>query len=106
SHSRGETSAAILDCLAYGIPTIINAHGSAAELSDHVLIKLPDAFSQAMLRDAIMQLRQNSNLRKSIAERSVQYIRSQHAPVQAAQMYRDVIEEFSNAGSRAEMLCR
>jgi glycosyltransferase involved in cell wall biosynthesis len=26
--SRGETSAAVLDCMNYGLPTIVNAHGT------------------------------------------------------------------------------
>ncbi len=30
--SRGETSGALLDCLAHGIPTVINAHGTLAEM--------------------------------------------------------------------------
>nr|WP_274378616.1 glycosyltransferase [Desulforamulus profundi] len=30
--SRGETSAAVLDCMNYGLPAVVNAHGSLAEL--------------------------------------------------------------------------
>ena len=43
-NSRGETSRAVLDCMAAGLPVIVNAHGTAAELPDYAVYKLPDQF--------------------------------------------------------------
>jgi glycosyltransferase involved in cell wall biosynthesis len=103
SQSRGETSAAILDCLAYGIPTIINAHGSAAELPDHVSIKLPDIFTQAALCDALCRLRKDAGLRKSLSERAVHHVCRYHAPENICKMYRDAIEEFRSGSSQTGM---
>jgi glycosyltransferase involved in cell wall biosynthesis len=40
SWSNGETSAAVADCLAAGIPTIVTAIGSAAELPDDCVVKV------------------------------------------------------------------
>ena len=40
--SRGETSAAVFDCLAYGVPTIVNANGSMVELPEGSVLMLPD----------------------------------------------------------------
>jgi glycosyltransferase involved in cell wall biosynthesis len=43
--SRGETSGAMLDCLNFSLPTIVNANGSMAELQDDSVWKLPDEFN-------------------------------------------------------------
>ena len=51
--SRGETSGALLDCLGYGLPTIINSHGSLAEVPDKVVSKLPDSFTDSHLAEAL-----------------------------------------------------
>ncbi|MES3023402.1 MAG: glycosyltransferase [Pseudomonadota bacterium] len=40
SNTRGETSAAVLDCLLHGVPTIVNAHGTNADLPDAVVLKV------------------------------------------------------------------
>ena len=47
--SRGETSAAIADCMAVGLPVIANAHGSAAELPPDALVLLPDLADAAAI---------------------------------------------------------
>ncbi|OYV65708.1 MAG: glycosyl transferase family 1, partial [Acidiphilium sp. 21-66-27] len=39
--SRGETSAAVIDCMNHGIPTIVNAHGTMAELDPSGVRMLP-----------------------------------------------------------------
>src|SRR5262249_52486522 len=59
SRTRGETSGTILDCLSYSLPTIINAHGSAAEMPAHVGVKLADDFSDTELAMAMIQLRKD-----------------------------------------------
>lgn len=90
--SRGETSGTILDCLAYGIPTIINAHGSAADIPADVSIKLDDDFEHHDLVDAIVRLRDDAAFRSAVAERAVTFIRSVHHPEAIGQQYRDAIE--------------
>ena len=68
SRSRGETSAAVLDCLAYRLPTIINAHGSAAEVPAEVTIKLADAFTDAELAAAMLRCAPSARWRRAVAE--------------------------------------
>ena len=51
--SRGETSGALLDCLAYGLPTIINAHGSFNDYDDEVVVKLPELVRIDRLAEAM-----------------------------------------------------
>ena len=43
----GRASAALLDCLNYGLPTIANANGSAAEVPADAVRLIPDAFTDA-----------------------------------------------------------
>ncbi len=95
AQSRGETSASILDCLAYSAPTIINANGAAAELPAEALIKLPDEFSNTELCNALKMLWEDQELRSVLAQRAVDYVRSHHHPMLVGEMYRNAIEHFA-----------
>lgn len=96
--SRGETSAAVLDCMNYGIPTIINCNGSFDDISDDAVFKLPDSFSDDQLIEALESLWQNEILRKRLAVKAQELIQIQHAPEKCAAMYQKAIEFFySNA---------
>jgi len=93
--SRGETSGAAFDCLSYGLPTIVNAHGSAAEVPEQVCLRLDDAFTQESLRAAIEQLRGDSALRARLGQRAAAYMEAAHSPARIAALYRDAIEVFA-----------
>lgn len=95
SMTRGETSAAILDCLLYGAATIINAHGAAADIGDDVLLKLPDAFTVEQLADALQRLHGDAALRARLGAAAEQLVRSAHAPAAAARGYHAAIEQFA-----------
>jgi glycosyltransferase involved in cell wall biosynthesis len=90
--SRGETSAAVLDCLNYGLATVVNANGSMAELPDNVLIKLADDFSDSQLTQALEQLRNDPSARASLGNEAATYVQSTHAPASCAQRYFEDIE--------------
>ncbi|MEM3390200.1 MAG: glycosyltransferase [Thermoproteota archaeon] len=94
SMSRGETSAAILDCMNYGIPTIVNAHGSSAELPRDAVWMLPDEFDDQDLVRALETLWKDSDLRTSLGEKAKQVVASQHNPSICAQKYFEAIETF------------
>lgn len=95
TRSRGETSGTVLDCMAYGIPTIVNAHGSSADLPNENLLKLNNEFTQAELVEALTRLWSEAQLRQKLSSVSVDYIKHQHHPAQIGQMYRDAIEHFA-----------
>lgn len=101
SMSRGETSASILDCLAYGVPTIINANGSAAELPDDVLIKLPDTFTDEALGAALAQLHGDRPQAAALSARALAYVQHAHHPYRIGQQYRAAIEQFCMTGVAA-----
>lgn len=93
--SRGETSAAVLDCMAYGIPTIINAHGAMAELPDHALIKLPDEFTGAELSEKLAALRSKPEWRRSLGNLAAEFVRCHHGPASIGAQYIAAIERFA-----------
>ncbi|ESX10610.1 glycosyltransferase [Mesorhizobium sp. LSJC264A00] len=90
--SRGETSAAVLDCLNAGLPTIINANGSMAEIDPEAVIQLDDAFTDEALTDALDRLHGDAGLRRTLATRAQNYAATRHSPRLCADMYADFIE--------------
>ena len=64
--SRGETSAAVFDCMNYGLTTIVNANGSMADLEDDAVWKLPDDFTDVQLIKALETLWKNAELRRTV----------------------------------------
>jgi glycosyltransferase involved in cell wall biosynthesis len=99
--TRGESSGASLDCLLYGLPTIVNAHGSTGLLPDELVFKLPDEFHVEQLAHALTQLRQDAVLRARLAQAGPAWMAAKHAPAHAAGLYRDAIEHFARHSRHA-----
>jgi len=99
--SRGETSAAVLDCLLYGVPTIVNAHGAAASLADDLVLKLPDVFDSAALAAALARLREDDALRSRLSQRACAHMQAGHAPAHAARLCFEAIEHFARRGEHS-----
>jgi glycosyltransferase involved in cell wall biosynthesis len=93
--SRGETSAAIFDVLGCGLPLIVNANGSAAELPDDVALKIGDSFNETELVASLQSLRTDASHREKLAAEAVRWIEREHHPAQAGLRYRDAIEQFT-----------
>ncbi len=94
ARSRGETSAAIFDCLGSGIPTIINAHGPAAELPHDVVIKLEDHFEDGHLACALERLYSDRDYAIQYSRRARSYICTSHSVEIVAKQYHQAIEGF------------
>ena len=95
--SRGETSGTVLDALSYGIPTIVNANGSMAELDRDALYMLDDNFSDGELIRALDELYQNVEFRERLSKNAKAYIEKNNSPKHCARLYRDTIERFYNS---------
>lgn len=91
--SRGETSGAVLDCMNHGLPTIVNANGSMADLPEDGVLKLPDNFDNAELTAAIDSLWCDPFRRQQLGSAARNIIRECHQPRTCAAMYAQAIEE-------------
>jgi glycosyltransferase involved in cell wall biosynthesis len=94
TNSRGETSRAVLDCWNAGLPVIVNAHGSLAELPADAVWMLDDKFSNADLVTALEVLHQNPGQRDALSGRAREVIATRHAPETCARHYAEAIEGF------------
>ncbi|EON11210.1 group 1 glycosyl transferase [Pandoraea sp. SD6-2] len=101
--SRGETSGTVLDCMAHGVPLIINAHGPMNDWPSDVLVKLADKFALDDLIDALERLWGDEVLRQQLAVRARAYVLEQHDPRKTAEEYARVIEEVVQSVSLQSM---
>ena len=92
--SRGESSGSVLDCMAVGLPTICNAHGSMAELPLDGVWQLPDEFVSKDLTDALTTLWREPTKRQQLGLMARQVVQASFAPWRCAELYRDSIEDF------------
>ncbi|WP_308329029.1 glycosyltransferase [Hydrogenophaga pseudoflava] len=92
ARSRGETSAAVLDCMSHGLPTIINANGSMADIDPQGVWMLPDDFEDKELVSALEALWTSPDLRSSLGNKARQIIEQLHSPEHCAESYFSAIE--------------
>lgn len=90
--SRGETSGTVLDCMNYALATIVNAHGSMADLPPDAVWMMTDDFADAELRQALETLRSDEERRSRLAARGRELILGRHDPRACAAEYREAIE--------------
>ena len=93
--TRGETSAAVLDCLLYGAPTIVNAHGSTASISENLLLKLPDHFTREQLATALADMHGDAAARATYSARALAHMEEHHAPAHVGKLFAGAIEHFA-----------
>jgi len=74
TNARGESSAAVLDCLNHGVPTIVNANGSLGEFPPDAVWRLPDAFDPAELSAALEALWRDPARRHAFGQRALALI--------------------------------
>jgi glycosyltransferase involved in cell wall biosynthesis len=101
THSRGETSGTVLDCMNLALPLITNANGSMAELDSEAVWMLPDEFVDADLTDALEKLWRQPEKRQTLGARAREIILSSHAPVECAHRYAAAIEHFYRCAKTA-----
>ncbi|TCR03925.1 glycosyltransferase [Neorhizobium sp. JUb45] len=90
--SRGETSAAVNDCMVAGMATIVNNHGSMAELPENCVLRIVDEFADCDLSAALSQLYNDAGLRFAIGQAATHYVRNYLAPEILAEKYHTQIE--------------
>lgn len=91
SASRGETSKAVLDCMAYGLPVIVNQHGSLREYSIDTTIQLPEFPSISDISTAMLDVLNNPDIQSEIGKNGYELVRKEHSPEVIAEKYAEVI---------------
>lgn len=91
--SRGESSGAVLDVMAAGLPAVVNANGSFAELPRDAAVMLDDQFAVEELTAAIEGLYEDSRRRSEIGRNAQAFIKARHGPRQVADEYWQTMED-------------
>jgi glycosyltransferase involved in cell wall biosynthesis len=89
--SRGETSRAALDCMAAGLPLIVNRNGSMAEIPFDCAEQIDDEFNDRALVSALRALADPAR-RANMSARQRAHVEGNLSPALVAELYRDAIE--------------
>ena len=105
--SRGETSGAVLDCMSFGLPTIVNEHGCMADLDKQTVMMISDEFDDNELVGALHMLWKNHKKRSQIGAKAFAKVANYHQPEKSALIYYDTIEKiYKNENSRLNKLIK
>lgn len=96
--TNGEFSGAVAETLAAGVPTVVTAIGSAAELPGEAAVKVQPDVSSAGLAAVILGLLEDPERRRSLAEGARAYAATRSFSVVAGQL-RDHLERRPSACS-------
>jgi glycosyltransferase involved in cell wall biosynthesis len=99
-NSRGETSAAVYDCLAAGLLLICNAHGSMTELPEECVTMLPEHFEDHQLTQTLEQLPGNPAVARHQAQLAADWLQQEHHPALVGLRYCQAIEQFAAKSPR------
>lgn len=91
--TRGETSAAVLDCMAAALPTIVNDYASFQEYPEDVVVKIPAEPTVDDLTCALRKLYESAELRRETGETARRFVEKYHAAEAVAKQYAEVIRE-------------
>jgi glycosyltransferase involved in cell wall biosynthesis len=91
--SRGETSGALLDVLAAGVPAIVQRTGSFSELPDDVVWALGPRSGPGELREALQLLLDDEEARAKLGQAGRELVQRTHAPDAVATTLLGVLEE-------------
>lgn len=89
--SNGESSAAVGDCLVFGVPTIVTAIGPARELPDTAVVKVAPSVSPRQLADEILALLADEERRVSMRSAAEAFVAETTFDGLAAELCRQVL---------------
>jgi len=94
THSRGGTPKSVLDCLASGLPVIVNNDASFTDYPDDVVTKVAADPSPALIGEALIRLAAAPELRTQMATAGLRHVAESHDPAHSAAEYAAAIHEF------------
>lgn len=92
--SRGGTPKGVLDCLAHGVPVIVNDDASYRDYPDDVVVKLAADPSIDEIAAALARLVSSPETRSTYAAQGLRHVRAHHDPAHCASLYAAAIHEF------------
>lgn len=95
TQTRGGTSRAVLDCLARGIPVILNEAGSFADYPKEAVRHLGARVDTAELAAALADLHASPATRAALAEAGRNHVARVHDPDAVAAEYASAIDNFT-----------
>ena len=93
-HSRGGTPKGVLDCLAHGVPVIVNNNASYLDYPDHVMVKISATPVVSELAGEFNRLSGSLSDLRRIATAGRSYVEQHHHPEAIAALYAKTINEF------------
>lgn len=102
--SRGETSGAALDCLAFGVPLVITDIGSFKDFPDDVTLKVSEGSPTDEIQAVFDRLDRDFAFFRTLGKKGLAYLRDVHDPERCAQQITAAIHEFTgrHAAGRVE----
>ena len=97
THSRGETSGAVLDNFARATPVIVSQAGSFVEIDPNAVLTVDEFASPTVIGEALALLATDSGLRERLGARGAQWVAEHCNPRQAAQDMAHFIEKVSHS---------
>ncbi len=99
-NSRGETSRAVLDCMAYGLPVIVNANGTLNDYRTEDVVRIADPVEVKELSQQMARLQADDVYRLDKGRNARNTISANHSPKATAAAYAEVIERAIEEDSR------
>lgn len=97
TENRGESSASLIDCLQYGVPTIANLHGTTRDFPSDLFFSLEDQFEETQLIEAIQKIWLDKSLAAAMSERGAAYVAAAHSSEKIGVLYYRAIKGFAGA---------
>lgn len=92
--SRGGTPRGVLDCMAHGVPVVINNAASYKDYPNSVVAKLSEQPDVYEIARTLLDLQLNPKRRNTLGELGYQYVKTFHNPENLAAHYAAAIHEF------------
>jgi glycosyltransferase involved in cell wall biosynthesis len=99
-YAHGESAASVTECLAAGVPTIVTALGSSAELPDSCVVKVAREVDPRDLGAEIVRLLRDDGRRAELREAGIRYAR-EHSFASAAEALHEIVVAEARRRGRA-----
>lgn len=89
--SNGESSAAVMRCLAAGVPTIVTDHGPLQELPDDAVVKVPAPVEPDILAKDVLRILSDDNACEGLRRGALRYAQRVSFEAVADRFWSDVL---------------